>query len=123
MKRVDEEILWDACPLISLCVFVRARRVCVVYDGEKEETSSCTHAATKHGNIFKLYVYRYLNKNRSQRVINRPSEPGVTVLEAVGISSCEYLFFLGGGVVLLFVILLGLWKCRGDMVVDSGLLE
>lgn len=28
-------ILWDACPLISLCVWARARGVCVVCEGEK----------------------------------------------------------------------------------------
>lgn len=44
-------ILWDACPLILLCVCVRAG--CV---REKEETTSGAHAATKYGNIFKLYV-------------------------------------------------------------------
>lgn len=36
-------------------VCVRVRAGCV---REKEETASGAHAATKHGNIFKLYVYR-----------------------------------------------------------------
>lgn len=42
-------------------VCVRVRAGCV---REKEETASGAHAATKHGNIFKLYVYPliYLKK-------------------------------------------------------------
>lgn len=108
----------------SLCVCLCACRVCVVCDGEKEETSSCTHAATKHGNIFKLYVYRYLNKNRSQLVINRPSEPGVTVFGSCGnLKLWVFVFWGGRGGFIICNFTWGLWKCRGDMVVDAGLLE
>lgn len=53
-------ILWDGCPLILLCVCVRAGRV-----QEKGKTASGAHAATKHGNIFKLYVYRTFTKKRA----------------------------------------------------------
>jgi len=52
---VEEEegggILWDACPLI-LCVCARACGVCVVCEGEKEETASCAHAA-----LYIIYIF------------------------------------------------------------------
>lgn len=48
-------ILWDACPLISLCVCARARGVCRVCEEEIEETASCAHAATHTQKTRKYY--------------------------------------------------------------------
>lgn len=39
----------------------------------------CLQKKRKHGNIFKLYVYRYFNIKSFQVLIDRQSEPGVTV--------------------------------------------
>lgn len=49
-------ILWDACPLISLCVCARARGVCSVRERERGDDVVCTRCH-KNTEIYLNCVY------------------------------------------------------------------